>query len=179
METAALPASGHRDLAHGPDLIEPTARPPAVLPLRLLFVLGALSAFGPLSLDLYLPALPQLAQDLRGTEATAQLTMTACMVGLAVGQVFVGPVSDRYGRRRSLLIGVAAYAVSSLLCALAPNMGVLILLRLVQGLAGGIVIARAIVRDLYETTAAAHVFSCSCSSTEWRRSSPPSSVDSC
>jgi DHA1 family bicyclomycin/chloramphenicol resistance-like MFS transporter len=132
-----------------------------VIPLRILVVLGALSAFGPLSLDLYLPALPQLAADLRGTDAAAQLTMTACMVGLAVGQVVVGPVSDRYGRRWPLLIGVTVYALSSLLCALAPNMGVLIALRLVQGLAGaaGIVIARATVRDLYETGAAAHVFS--------------------
>jgi MFS transporter, DHA1 family, multidrug resistance protein len=132
-----------------------------VIRLRIVFVLGALSAFGPLSLDLYLPALPQLAEDLHGSDATAQLTMSSCMVGLAVGQVLVGPVSDRYGRRRPLLMGVAAYAVSSLACALAPNMGLLILLRLVQGLAGaaGIVIARAIVRDLYETRAAAYVFS--------------------
>ena len=132
-----------------------------VIRLRSVFVLGALSAFGPLSLDLYLPALPQPAEDLHGTDATAQLTLSSCMVGLAVGQVLIGPVSDRYGRRRPLLIGVAAYALSSLACALAPNMGLLILLRLVQGLAGsaGIVIARAIVRDLYETRAAAYVFS--------------------
>jgi MFS transporter, DHA1 family, multidrug resistance protein len=135
--------------------------PQRTIPLRTVFVLGALSAFGPLSMDLYLPALPQLARDLHSTAATAQLTMSSCMVGLAVGQLLLGPVSDRYGRRRPLLIGVAAYAVTSLLCALAPGIGLLIVLRLVQGLAGGagIVIARAVVRDLCETDAAAQVFS--------------------
>jgi DHA1 family bicyclomycin/chloramphenicol resistance-like MFS transporter len=131
------------------------------IPLRILFVLGALSAFGPLSLDLYLPALPALAADLHGSPALAQLTLTACMVGVAVGQLVVGPVSDRYGRRGPLLIGVGAYAVTSALCAAAPDLGVLIALRLLQGLAGGagIVIARAVVRDLYDTDAAARVFS--------------------
>jgi DHA1 family bicyclomycin/chloramphenicol resistance-like MFS transporter len=132
-----------------------------LVPLRILFVLGALSAFGPLSLDLYLPALPALAADLHGSPALAQLTLTACMVGVAVGQLVLGPVSDRYGRRGPLLIGVGAYAVTSALCAAAPNLGVLITLRLLQGLAGGagIVIARAVVRDLYDTDAAARVFS--------------------
>jgi DHA1 family bicyclomycin/chloramphenicol resistance-like MFS transporter len=131
------------------------------VPLRILFVLGGLSAFGPLSLDLYLPALPALATDLDGTPALAQLTLTACMVGVAVGQLVLGPVSDRYGRRGPLLIGVGAYAVTSALCAAAPDLGVLIALRLLQGLAGGagIVIARAVVRDLYDTDAAARVFS--------------------
>jgi MFS transporter, DHA1 family, multidrug resistance protein len=135
--------------------------PKRILPLRIVLVLGALSAFGPLSMDLYLPALPQLARDLHSTAATAQLTMSSCMVGLAVGQLVLGPVSDRYGRRRPLLIGIAAYAVTSLLCALAPDIGLLIVLRLVQGLAGGagIVVTRAVVRDLCDTDAAAQVFS--------------------
>lgn len=139
---------------------------PATAPARsvkrsVLLVLGALSAFGPLSLDLYLPALPELSEDLGVSSVTGQLTMTACMIGLALGQLLVGPMSDRFGRRIPLLIGVTVYAVVSLLCALTPGAGVLIALRLVQGLAGGagIVIARAIVRDLFETRAAARIFS--------------------
>ena len=137
------------------------AAPGRKIPLRVVIVLGALSAFGPLSMDLYLPALPELARDLHSPAAAAQLTMSACMVGLAVGQLLSGPASDRFGRRRPLLTGMAAYALSSLLCALAPDMGVLIALRLVQGLAGGtgIVIARAVVRDLCDTDAAAHMYS--------------------
>ncbi|WP_040794894.1 Bcr/CflA family efflux MFS transporter, partial [Nocardia higoensis] len=126
-----------------------------------ILVLGALSAFGPLSLDLYLPALPDLSDDLGVSSVTGQLTMTACMIGLALGQLTVGPLSDRFGRRTPLLIGVAVYALASLLCALTPGAGTLIALRLVQGVAGGagIVIARAIVRDLFETRAAARIFS--------------------
>lgn len=133
----------------------------SVLPIRLLLVLGALSAFGPLSLDLYLPALPALAEDFGGPASAAQLTMTACMIGLAAGQVLVGPLSDRFGRRKPLLIGVGAFGLVSILCAFAPTVGVLIALRFVQGVAGGagIVIARAIVRDLCDTDNAAQVFS--------------------
>jgi DHA1 family bicyclomycin/chloramphenicol resistance-like MFS transporter len=131
------------------------------VPLRLVLVLGALTAVGPLSLTLYLPALPRLAEDLQTTDAMAQLTMTACMVGLALGQLLTGPLSDRYGRRRPLLIGVGAYTLSSVLCALAPDIGLLLGLRLVQGLGGGacIVIARAIVRDSFDTDEVARVFS--------------------
>jgi DHA1 family bicyclomycin/chloramphenicol resistance-like MFS transporter len=131
-----------------------------LLPLRLVLVLGSLTAVGPLSLTLYLPALPQLAADLDSSDATAQLTVSACMVGLAAGQLLSGPVSDRFGRRLPLLTGIGAYAVSSLLCALAPDMRLLLVLRLLQGVAGGacIVIARTIVRDLFETDTVARVF---------------------
>jgi DHA1 family bicyclomycin/chloramphenicol resistance-like MFS transporter len=129
--------------------------------LRLLLVLGPLSAFGPLSMDLYLPALPAMARDMRASDALVQLTMSACMVGLAVGQVLAGALSDRFGRRRPVLLGVALFAVLSVGCALAPNMPVLIGLRLLQGMAGaaGIVVARAVVRDLFDGAAAARVFS--------------------
>ncbi len=129
--------------------------------LRVLVTLGALSAFGPLSMDLYLPVLPQLGRALRTTDALAQLTMSMCMVGLAFGQLLAGPLSDRVGRRRPLIMGVATYAVASLLCALAPDVWSLIAFRLVQGLAGaaGLVIARAMVRDLFDGDAAARVFS--------------------
>jgi DHA1 family bicyclomycin/chloramphenicol resistance-like MFS transporter len=129
--------------------------------LRLLLVLGPLSAFGPLSMDLYLPALPSMARDLHAGDALAQLTMSACMVGLATGQLLAGALSDRYGRRRPVLVGVGLFAVLSLACALAPSMPVLVGLRLLQGMAGaaGIVVARAVVRDLYDGAASARVFS--------------------
>lgn len=128
---------------------------------RLVVILGALSTFGPLSIDMYLPALPQLARDFGASASSIQLTLSACLIGLALGQVVAGPLSDTYGRRRPLLIGVSAYAAASLLCALAPSLLLLIILRFVQGLAGaaGIVIARAIVRDLHSGVAAARFFS--------------------
>jgi len=117
----------------------------------LIILLGSLSAFGPLSLDLYLPALPQLAESFHTSSSYAQLSLTACMIGLSVGQLFAGSLSDFHGRRLPLLIGLFVYAVSSILCAFSPSVGVLIALRFVQGLAGsaGIVISRAIVRDMY------------------------------
>ncbi|WP_067672847.1 multidrug effflux MFS transporter [Nocardia miyunensis] len=131
------------------------------VPVRILVVLGALSAFGPLSMDLYLPALPALAGNLHTSAAAAQLTVTGCMLGLAAGQFFLGPVSDRYGRRIPLLLTLTAYAVASLLCAVAPSVGILVAVRLIQGLAGGggIVIARAMVKDLYDSDTVAWAFS--------------------
>ncbi|HYM51447.1 MAG TPA: Bcr/CflA family multidrug efflux MFS transporter [Candidatus Limnocylindrales bacterium] len=127
----------------------------------LFVLLGGLTAFGPLSIDMYLPALPAIARDLQASESLIQLTLTACLVGLATGQVVAGPLSDAFGRRRPLLIGVAGYVLASLLCAVAPSAALLVLFRLVQGLCGaaGIVIARAIVRDLYTGSAAARYFS--------------------
>jgi len=124
-------------------------------------MLGAVTAIGPLSLDMYLPAFPQIADDLDVPAAQVQLSLTACIIGLAVGQLVFGPLSDGWGRRRPLLVGVLAYAILSLLIALAPSAPVLVALRLLQGVAGGvgIVVARAIVRDLYEGAAAARFFS--------------------
>jgi MFS transporter, DHA1 family, multidrug resistance protein len=129
--------------------------------LRLLVILGASSAFGPLSIDMYLPSLPSLSRDLGAPGSQVQLTLTACLAGLALGQALAGPVSDALGRRRPLLLGLAAYSLASWLCALAPSAGALAGLRLVQGLAGaaGIVIARAMVRDRHEGVAAARYFS--------------------
>jgi DHA1 family bicyclomycin/chloramphenicol resistance-like MFS transporter len=128
---------------------------------RLVLILGALSTFGALSIDMYLPALPQLARDFGASASSIQLTLSACLIGLALGQVVAGPLSDTYGRRRPLLIGVSAYAAASLACAVAPSVLLLTIFRCVQGLAGaaGIVIARAIVRDLYAGAAAARFFS--------------------
>src|SRR5690606_2140812 len=121
---------------------------------------GALSTFGPLSMDLYLPGLPEMAGDLSASASAAQLTMTTCMIGLAVGQVVMGPVSDQLGRRRPLLAGLAAFTLASLLCAIAPSVWVLLGERLLQGLAGaaGIVIAAAIVRDHSGGEASARLF---------------------
>lgn len=138
---------------HAPD----TARPPAYT----VVVLGLLTMFGPLSLDLYLPALPQLADDLGTSTSAAQLSITACLVGLALGQLVAGPLSDRLGRRRPLIVGLSAYLVASVACALAPSVTVLVVLRFIQGLGGaaGIVISRAIARDLYSGRALMIFFS--------------------
>jgi DHA1 family bicyclomycin/chloramphenicol resistance-like MFS transporter len=110
-----------------------------------------LTVFGPISMDLYLPALPALTVELASATSVAQLTVTACLIGLAAGQLIAGPLSDRFGRRGILLIGITAYILISALCALSPTVEVLIAARLVQGLAGGvgIVIAQAAGRDIY------------------------------
>jgi len=109
---------------------------------------------------MYLPALPQLAEDLATDAAIIGLTLTACLVGLALGQLVAGPMSDRFGRRRPLLVGLVSYTVASLLCAIAGDAGQLIAYRALQGLAGaaGIVIARAVVRDLHSGSALARFF---------------------
>lgn len=128
--------------------------------LRLIVLLGALSMCGPLSMDLYLPGLPAMARDLGASPSATQLTMTACMIGLGAGQVFVGPISDQLGRRRPLLAGLALFTIMSVLCALAPSVWTLFGLRLVQGLAGatGIVLSGAIVRDMSDGAASARLF---------------------
>ena len=126
-----------------------------------ILLLGSLSALAALSLDLYVPGLPAMAADLNTTASATQLTLTACLIGLALGQLFVGPLSDTRGRRRPLLAGMALYTAASVLCALAPSIWVLIPMRLVQGAAGGaaMVIATAAVRDRGENgTATARLF---------------------
>ncbi len=114
-------------------------------------VLSLLTIFGPISMDLYLPVLPALTTDLGAAASTAQLTVTACLFGLAGGQLIAGPLSDRFGRRRPLLIGVVAFVATSVLCAASPTVEALVAARFVQGLAGGVgvVIAQAAGRDLY------------------------------
>ena len=114
-------------------------------------ILGSLSGIGPLSIDMYLPALPMLAEELGATTSVTQLSLTACLLGLALGQLFAGPISDVRGRRKPLLIGIIMYMIVSLLCVFSPNIWVFVGMRFLQGVAGavGIVIARASVRDLY------------------------------
>ncbi len=123
-------------------------------------ILGGLSAFGPLSMDMYLPGLPALTKDLGASASTGQLTLTGCMLGIAGGQLLIGPLSDSLGRRRPLLTGLIGYILASLACAVAPSIWTLIVLRFIQGVLGGagVVIARAVVRDVFSGAEAARVF---------------------
>ncbi|MDD1515248.1 multidrug effflux MFS transporter [Priestia sp. CNPSo 3706] len=120
---------------------------------RLLFIiiLGALGAFGPLSIDMYLPALPTLAKELDTTTSLAQVSLTACLLGLAFGQVIMGPFSDIKGRKKPLIVALLTYTSASILCVFAPSIWIFILLRFIQGVAGaaGMVISRASIRDLF------------------------------
>ena len=118
----------------------------------LVMILGSLAAFGPLSIDMYLPAFPTIAGELRASPSAVQLTLTATILGLGLGGLFIGPMSDRYGRRRPLFIGLTFYVFASIACALAPNVELLTLARFVQGFAGaaGVVLSRAIARDLHQ-----------------------------
>jgi DHA1 family bicyclomycin/chloramphenicol resistance-like MFS transporter len=110
---------------------------------------------------MYLPGLPSLTRELGGSASAGQLTITGCMLGLGLGQLVAGPVSDSLGRRGPLLVGLGSYIAASLACAVAPSIGVLVVVRLIQGMAGGVgvVIARAVVRDLCEGVVAARMFS--------------------
>src|SRR4051794_9773759 len=117
---------------------------------RIVVLLGALAAFGPLSIDFYLPGLPRLTSDFDASASAGQLTLTACLLGLAFGQLAFGPLSDRFGRRPPLIAGLVVYCGASFACAAAPGIWTLVALRAIQGLSGssGIVIARSVVRDL-------------------------------
>nr|WP_253862847.1 Bcr/CflA family multidrug efflux MFS transporter [Prauserella halophila] len=129
--------------------------------LRFALILGGLTAFGPLSVDMYLPALPGMADDLSAANALVQLTLAAFVVGLGTGQLVAGPLSDAFGRRVPLLAGVTLYITASVLCAISPSIEVLIAARALQafGAAAGIVIARATVRDLFSGIAMSRFFS--------------------
>jgi MFS transporter, DHA1 family, multidrug resistance protein len=129
--------------------------------VRLIIVLGSMNAIGPLSIDMYLPAFPEITRALHASASEVQLTLTACVAGLALGQLVIGPLSDRLGRRMPVIVAMTTYAVASLLCASASSVGALIALRFVQGLAGagGIVISRAVVRDLHSGAAAVRLLS--------------------
>ena len=129
--------------------------------LQLVLVLGAMTAIGPLTIDTYLPALPALSADMRASDSQVQLTITGLLLGLGLGQLVVGPLSDAVGRRKPLLIGLTAHALMSLLCALAPSITLLAVTRTLQGLAGAAVavVSMAIVRDLFAGVRAAQLLS--------------------
>lgn len=128
--------------------------------IAIFVVVGALTGIAPLSIDAYIPGLPELTSDLGTSASTGQLTLTAFLLGLALSQVVAGSISDNVGRRGPVLAGLIAYLASSLLCGLSPGILTLTFLRLVQGAAAGVgfVIARAIIRDLYTGTAGARIF---------------------
>lgn len=128
---------------------------------RMVLLLAMLTAFGPMSLDLYLPAFPSVAQTY-GTDVSAvQLTMTTFLIGLAAGQLVWGPIADRFGRRRPLMFGLGLYIAASLLITIAPSFWIMVALRVLQGLGGasGIVISRAIVRDMFSGSELARAMS--------------------
>ncbi|WP_247615378.1 multidrug effflux MFS transporter [Streptomyces tagetis] len=158
---APAPAPRAAGQAPAPRGVRPAGRGPRRTSLLVTLILGGLTATPPLAMDMYLPALPEVTRALHAPAATVQLTLTACLAGMALGQLVVGPMSDRWGRRRPLLTGLAVYVVATALCALAPTVELLVAFRLAQGLAGaaGIVIARAVVRDLYDGVAMARFFS--------------------
>lgn len=128
---------------------------------RTILILGALTAFGPLAIDFYLPAFPAIAQAFGTDEKHVQMTLAAYFLGLSIGQLLYGPVADRFGRRIPLLTGVGLFTVASLACAFAPNLEWLMGARFIQALGGcaGMVISRAVVSDKCDAVGSAKVFS--------------------
>ena len=137
------------------------ASPPTVVPWRLVLLLGALTAFAPMSIDMYLSSLPSIGRSLHAGPEQTQTTLAAFFAGMAIGQIIYGPASDRVGRRLPLLVGIVVFFVASVVCALAPNIEILIAARFVQALGGGAgaVIARAVVRDRFSHADTARVLS--------------------
>ncbi len=131
-------------------------------PLALLVViLASLTAFSPLSIDMYLPSFPQIAADFGVSVANVELSLTAFFIGLSFGQLLYGTATDRFGRKKPLYVGLTIYCIASISCVFAPNVETLIILRFFQalGACGGIVIARAAVRDLFDHRESARIFS--------------------
>jgi DHA1 family bicyclomycin/chloramphenicol resistance-like MFS transporter len=144
------------------DRSEPLAESPTgAARIKVILVLGALIALGPLTIDMYLPALPALGSDLGASESAVQLTLTGTLIGLGLGQLIIGPFSDAVGRRTPLIAGTALHIVASVLCLVAPNVVVLGTLRTLQGVgaAAAMVVAMAVVRDLFTGRAAATILS--------------------
>lgn len=127
----------------------------------MIVVLGVMVALGPLTIDMYLPALPRIAEELGVSSSVAQLTLTGTLLGLALGQLVVGPLSDSLGRRRPLMAGIVLHMLASLACLFAPNIEVLGVARGLQGMgaAAGMVVAIAVVGDLFTDSVAATVMS--------------------
>ena len=151
-------------MAVSPDVdVKPDAAGPGQAPsrIKMIFVLGLLVALGPLTIDMYLPALPKIAEELSVTSSVAQLTLTGTLAGLALGQLIIGPLSDSLGRRKPLFGGIVLHMIASLVCMFAPNIAVLGVARGLQGMgaAAGMVVAIAVVGDLYKDNVAATVMS--------------------
>ena len=127
----------------------------------LLFILGGLSALAPLSIDMYLPAFPSIANGLNTTISHVAFSLTSYFIGISVGQLFYGPITDKYGRKKPLLIGLALFFVASVGCALSPNIDWLIAMRVIMALGGcvGMVVSRAVVRDVFPVSETAKIFS--------------------
>ncbi|WP_188655571.1 Bcr/CflA family efflux MFS transporter [Pontibacillus salipaludis] len=119
--------------------------------IGLAFLLGMLGILGPLNIDMYLPSFPGIASDLETSASLVQLSLTTCLIGLAVGQIVVGPISDSQGRKKPLIIFLSLFAVASFACALAPNIYVLVIARFIQGFtaSAGVVLSKAVVRDVF------------------------------
>ncbi|KSB91274.1 MFS transporter [Caulobacter vibrioides] len=134
---------------------------PSATPWRLVLLLGALTAFAPMSIDMYLSSFPAIGKTLNAGPEQVQLTLATFFAGMAIGQFLYGPASDRLGRRAPILLGVVIYTVASLTCALAPSIDVLLGARFVQALGGcaGAVVARAVVRDRFDHAETARVLS--------------------
>lgn len=117
----------------------------------LILFLGAMSAFGPFVTDMYLPTLPSLAEVFHSTPSLVQMGLSMSMLGLAVGQIFFGPISDKYGRRRVLIASMILFAVSTLMCIFSPDIQIFNFCRFLQGLggAGGLVLSRSVATDCY------------------------------
>jgi len=119
--------------------------------IQLAILLGSLGLLGPFTIDTYLPSFPTIVKDFHTTASLVQISLTACLLGLGAGQLFIGPLSDVKGRRKPLLLFLCLYLLASLTCSFSPNIYFLIVARFVQGFsaAGGLVVSRAIVRDLF------------------------------
>ena len=128
---------------------------------KLALLLGSLTALGPLSIDMYLPAFPYITRDLKTQEGMVQLTLAVFLFASGICQVIYGPLVDRYGRKRPLLIGCGLFMLGALGCAYAKTVEMLIAMRLVQALGGaaGLVVSRAVVRDLFDIKEGAKMFS--------------------
>jgi MFS transporter, DHA1 family, multidrug resistance protein len=150
---------------HSPSTLESPEQlaesPTGAARIKIILVLGALIALGPLTIDMYLPALPALGADLGASESAVQLTLTGTLIGLGLGQLVIGPLSDALGRRRPLIAGTVLHIGASVMCLVAPNVVVLGVLRTLQGVgaAATMVVAMAVVRDLFSGRAAATILS--------------------
>src|SRR6478752_4349248 len=127
----------------------------------LILILGLLTAIGPFSIDMYLPAFPDIAKNLHTSVAQVTLSLSSFFIGISAGQLLYGPLLDRFGRKKPLYSGLAVYFIASLMCAFVASVNSLILLRFLQaiGACGGMVAARAMVRDLFPVDEIAKVFS--------------------